>query len=72
MSITDYFPVQWHRKDYHGTEYLHVRGSRHDEVAYSFEGVDVRSAYTGLNLIRFIPEALAEIRLETSPGASMA
>lgn len=26
-------------QNYHGTEYLHVRGSRHDEGAYSFERV---------------------------------
>jgi len=55
---------------YRGTEFLHIRGSRHDEIAYSFEGVDVRSAFTGLNMIRFIPEALDRITLNTSPSAS--
>ena len=58
------------QQDYRGTEFLHIRGSRHDEIAYSFEGVDVRSAFTGLNMIRFIPEALDRITLNMSPDAS--
>ena len=57
------------KQDYRGTEYLHVRGSRHDEIAYSFEGIDIRSAYTGLSLFRFIPEALSYISLSSSPAA---
>ncbi len=58
------------QQDYRGTEFFHIRGSRHDEISYSFEGVDVRSAFTGLNMIRFIPEALDRITLNTAPGAS--
>ena len=57
-------------QDYQGTDYLHVRGSRHDEIAYSVEGIDVRNAYTGLSMFRIIPEALDRITLDTGPGAS--
>ncbi len=57
-------------QDYHGEAHLHHRGSRHDEIAYEIEGVNIRSAYTGLPLLRFIPEALSRINLETAPGAS--
>ena len=56
-------------QDYKGTDYLHIRGSSHDEIGYVFEGVDVRNAFTGQNLLRFIPEALESIELETTPGA---
>jgi hypothetical protein len=59
-------------QDYRGRDLLHVRGSRHDEIAYSFEGADVRSVFTGENLLRFIPEALDEISLTPSPGAGYA
>ncbi|MFQ5629168.1 MAG: hypothetical protein ACE5I1_10445 [bacterium] len=55
-------------QDYRGTDLLHVRGSRHDEIGYSFEGADVRSAFTGTSLLRFIPEALESINLQTAPG----
>ncbi|MCU0643926.1 MAG: hypothetical protein MUC94_06660 [bacterium] len=58
------------RQDFRGIENLHVRGSRPDEVAYSFEGADIRSAYTGRNLFRIIPEALDRIELHTNPSAS--
>ncbi|MFQ6114814.1 MAG: hypothetical protein ACE5NG_12160 [bacterium] len=57
-------------QDFRGTEFLHVRGSRPDELAYTFEGADVRSAFTGLNMIRFIPEALERLTLNASPSAS--
>jgi len=57
-------------QDYQGTNYLHVRGSRHDEIAYSVEGIDVRNAYTGMSMFRIIPEALDRIILDTGPGAS--
>ena len=56
-------------QDFRGTEFLHVRGSRHDEISYAFEGIDVRSAFTGLNMMRFIPEALERITLHGSPTA---
>ncbi len=58
------------RQDFQGIENLHVRGSRPDEIAYSFEGADIRSAFTGRNLFQIIPEALDQISLETSPSAS--
>ncbi len=58
------------RQDFRGIENLHVRGSRPDEIAYSFEGADIRSAYTGRNLFRIIPEALDQIELQTNPSAS--
>lgn len=57
-------------QDFRGTDFIHIRGSRNDEIGYSFEGVDVRSAYTGRNLVRFIPEALEKISLQKSPCAS--
>ncbi|MBU4446430.1 MAG: hypothetical protein L6422_06455 [Candidatus Marinimicrobia bacterium] len=57
-------------QDFRGTDFIHIRGSRNDEIGYSFEGVDVRSAYTGRNLVRFIPEALERISLRKSPDAS--
>jgi hypothetical protein len=57
-------------QDYRGEARLHHRGSRHDEIAYEIEGVNIRSAHTGLPLLRFIPEALSRINLETAPGAS--
>ena len=58
------------KQEYRGTEYLHVRGSRPDDIAYTFEGISLRSAYTGLSLFRIIPEALQSISLHTSPYAS--
>jgi outer membrane receptor protein involved in Fe transport len=57
--------------DYRGKNELHIRGSRHDEIGYFFEGVDVRSAFTGRNLFRFIPEALESIRLQNAPAADV-
>jgi len=59
-------------QDYRGRDLLHIRGSRHDEIAYSFEGADVRSIYSGENIVRFIPEALDEISLTPSPRAGYA
>ena len=56
-------------QDFRGTDFLHVRGSRHDEISYTFEGIDVRSSFTGLNMMRFIPEALERITLHGSPTA---
>ena len=57
-------------QDYQGEDLLHVRGSRHDEIAYIIESIDVRSAYTGLSMFRIMPEALESIALHTSPSAS--
>ncbi|MFH1942884.1 MAG: TonB-dependent receptor [bacterium] len=57
-------------QDYRGGDLLHVRGSRHDEIAYSIESIDIRNAYTGLPMFRVIPEALESIALHTSPSAS--
>lgn len=57
-------------QEYSGYYNLHIRGSRFDEIGYVFEGIDTRSAYTGLNLFQFIPEALASIRLDVAPMAS--
>lgn len=57
-------------QDYRGEAHLHHRGSRHDEIDYDIEGVNIRSAYTGLPLLRFIPEALRRINLQAAPGAS--
>ena len=57
-------------QDYRGTDYLHVRGSRHDEVAYSIEGIDIRSAFSGLSLFNLIPEAIQNISLQASPNAA--
>lgn len=56
-------------QDFSGVRNLHVRGSRPDETGYLFEGADVRSWVTGANIIQLIPEALATIRLNTSPGS---
>lgn len=58
-------------QDFRGTEFLHIRGSRYDEIGYIFENVNVRSAFSGLNMIRFIPEALEMITLNSSPSASL-
>src|SRR5574341_837109 len=57
-------------QDFRGIDLMHVRGSRQDEIGYAFEGADVRSFFTGLNLIRFIPEELASISLDAEPNAS--
>ena len=56
-------------QDFRGTDFLHIRGSRHDEISYTFEGIDVRSSFTGLNMMRFIPEALESLTLHGSPTA---
>ena len=56
-------------QEFRGTEFLHVRGSRPDEISYTFEGIDVRSSFTGLNMMRFIPEALESLTLHGSPTA---
>ena len=56
-------------QEFRGTDYLHIRGSRPDEISYTFEGIDVRSSFTGLNMMRFIPEALESITLHGSPTA---
>ncbi|MFQ5649272.1 MAG: hypothetical protein ACE5IY_04965 [bacterium] len=55
-------------QEYRGDNLLHVRGSRHDELSYSFEGSDIRSDFTGHPLFRFIPEVLAAVRLQSTPG----
>ncbi len=58
-------------QEFRGEENVHLRGSRHDEIDYTFEGVDTRSAFSGRNLIPFIPEALAQVDLHKSPGVAM-
>ena len=58
-------------QDYRGTDLLHVRGSRHDEIGYTLEGIDLRNAYTGLSMFRIIPEALESLTLQASPSVSM-
>lgn len=57
-------------QDYRGEARLHHRGGRHDEIDYAIDGANIRSAYTGLPLLRFIPEALQRLSLETAPGVS--
>jgi len=57
-------------QDFRGTDFVHVRGGRHDEIGYAFEGADIRSVFSGRNLIRFIPEALERLSLESSPTVS--
>ncbi len=56
-------------QEFQGGHLQHVRGGRHDEIAYQFEGANIRSAFTGMPLFRFIPEALADLTLNSSPGA---
>ena len=56
-------------QEYQGEPLLHVRGSRHDELGYQFENIDIRSGFTGLPLFRFIPETLGELSLTSSPSA---
>jgi outer membrane receptor protein involved in Fe transport len=57
-------------QDYRGADLVHIRGSRHDEIAYSFEGANLRSAYSGASLFRFIPEMLARLEAVSSPSAA--
>ena len=59
-------------QDYRGVNYLHVRGSRGDEVAYQLNGRNIRSAFSGQPLIRLIPEALARLDIDKAPGAANA
>lgn len=56
-------------QDFRGNDYLHIRGSRHDELAYYINGIDIRSDYTGLPLFRIIPQALDNITIDKAPGA---
>lgn len=56
--------------NYRQRQNAHVLGGRSDENAYYFEGIDTRSMLTGENLIRFIPEALAQIELKTASDAA--
>ncbi|KAA3612687.1 MAG: TonB-dependent receptor [Calditrichaeota bacterium] len=57
-------------QSYRGVPYLHVHGSRADEVGYQFEGVNIRSDYTGLSAMRFIPEVLGSVSLNKKPSVS--
>lgn len=57
-------------QNYRGTDYLHFRGSRHDEIGYTLEGADIRSAFTGQVALPLIPEALERITLKSSPSAA--
>ncbi|UCD38535.1 MAG: TonB-dependent receptor [Fidelibacterota bacterium] len=57
-------------QNYRGTDYLHYRGSRHDEIGYTLEGADIRSAFTGQVALHLIPEALEDITLRSSPTAA--
>ncbi len=56
--------------DFRGNDLLHIRGSRHDELAYYINGIDVRSDYTGLPLFRIIPQALDNITIDKAPSVS--
>jgi hypothetical protein len=56
-------------QNYRGTDYLHYRGSRHDEIGYTLEGADIRSPFTGRVVLHLIPEALEDITLRSSPTA---
>ncbi|KAA3612683.1 MAG: hypothetical protein DWQ05_18720 [Calditrichaeota bacterium] len=58
-------------QSYRGVPYLHVHGSRADEVGYQFEGVNIRSDYTGLSAMRFIPEVLGSVSLNKTPSVSL-
>ena len=55
-------------QDFRGNDLLHIRGSRHDELAYYINGIDIRSDYTGLPLFRIIPQALDNITIDKAPG----
>ncbi|KAA3612686.1 MAG: hypothetical protein DWQ05_18735 [Calditrichaeota bacterium] len=57
-------------QSYRGVPYLHVHGSRADEVGYQFEGVNIRSDYTGLSAMRFSPEVLGSVSLNKTPSVS--
>lgn len=57
-------------QDFRGDDLLHIRGSRHDELAYYINGIDIRSDYTGLPLFRIIPQALNTIVLDKAPSVS--
>ncbi|MBT5462157.1 MAG: TonB-dependent receptor [Candidatus Marinimicrobia bacterium] len=56
--------------DYRGDDYLHIRGSRMDEIGYQIEGIDIRNIYTGQPLFQITPESIHRIHLNTSPSAS--
>ncbi|NHZ86211.1 MAG: hypothetical protein GWP19_10060, partial [Planctomycetia bacterium] len=58
-------------QNFRGNDYLHIRGSRHDEQAYYINGIDIRSDYTGLPLFRIIPQALNNITIDKAPGVGM-
>lgn len=55
-------------QDFRGNDYLHIRGSRHDELAYYINGIDIRSDYSGLPLFRIIPQALDNITIDKAPS----
>lgn len=57
-------------QDFRGDDLLHIRGSRHDELAYYINGVDVRSDFTGMPLFRIIPQALNNIVIDKAPSVS--
>lgn len=58
-------------QDFRGNDYLHIRGSRHDELAYYINGIDIRSDYTGLPLFRIIPLALDNITIDNAPSVGI-
>ncbi len=58
-------------QDFRGNDLLYMRGSRHDELAYYINGIDIRSDYTGLPLFRIIPQALDNITIDKAPSVSM-
>lgn len=57
--------------DYRGTDFLHIRGSRQDEIGYMLEGVDIRNVYTGQPLFQIMPETIKNIELNTAPNVHM-
>lgn len=57
-------------QDFRGDDLLHIRGSRHDELAYYINGIDVRSDFTGMPLFRIIPQALNNITIDNAPSVS--
>lgn len=58
-------------QDFRGNDLLHIRGSRHDEIAYYINDIDIRSDLTGMPLFRIIPQALASISIDKAPSVGI-
>ena len=54
---------------YRWDRWVHVRGSRHDQIGYSIDGIDIRSGFTGEPVFFVLPEALKSMGLDKEPGA---